>query len=442
MHSVIKMRRYILTFAIITMIATITSCALIDLNENKQRAQTRTRTHQTLSLPKSNPQPTPQPIPLSQHNWLTHTVAPGENLSTIFAKYGLSKKTLYQIVSTSEFSKEISGLHPGKIFKISINDSGDLDTLRYYPNKLVTLEIKQTAEGLESTKSVKKVEKQIVNARVKINSSLFSDAKATGLSDKLVMEIAQIFAWDIDFALDLQRGDEFTVIYEQLFLDGEKIGTGSILATEFINRGRPHIAVRYEDSNGDANYFTPDGKSLKKSFLRTPVQFARISSRFNLQRRHPVLNKIRAHKGVDYAAPTGTPIRATGNGKIVFKGRKGGYGRVVIVQHGKIYSTLYAHLSRFNNNIGKGAKVTQGQTLGYVGKSGLATGPHLHYEFRVNGRHKNPLTVKLPKSIPINKENLISFKTSTNPILSQLAALKSNMLAKIESTTTNETEHF
>ncbi len=442
MYSAIKTKRYILTIAIITMIAAISSCALIDMNTNKQQARARIRVHQTLSLPEVAPQPNTLPTEPIQQNWLTHKVASGENLSTIFSKYGLSKKTLHQIISTSKFSKEINSLHPGNIFEISIDDSGELNTLRYYPNKLVTLEIKQTAKGLESIKSVKKVEKQIVNAHAQINSSLFSDAKATGLSDKLVMEIAQIFAWDIDFALDLQRGDEFTVIYEQLVLNGEKIGTGSILAAEFVNRGRSHIAVRYEDSNGKASYFTPEGKSLKKAFLRTPVQFARISSRFNLQRRHPVLNKIRAHKGVDYAAPIGTPIRATGNGKIVFKGRKGGYGRVVILQHGEKYSTLYAHLSRFHKNIGKGAKVVQGQTLGYVGKSGLATGPHLHYEFRVNGQHKNPLTVKLPISVPIDQENLIAFKTSTGPILNQLATLKSNLLAKIEPTTTNKTSRF
>lgn len=440
MYSAKKTKRYTLTIAIAIMVATISSCALIDFGPSEHQA--RARVQKSLPLPKTDTQQTiAQPEPIAQ-NWLTHVVAPGENLSTIFSDHGLSKTTLHKITTTTEFSKEIGNIHPGKLFEILVDDSGKLQALKYHPDKRTTLAVKLTEQGLESTKTVKEIERQITNAHAQINSSLFSDAKAAGLSDKLVMAIAQIFAWDIDFALDLQPGDEFTVVYEQLFLDGEKIGSGQILATEFINKGQSHVAVQYEDSHGNVGYFTPDGKSLKKAFLRTPVKFARISSRFNLRRKHPVLNKIRAHKGVDYAAPTGTPVHATGNGKVIYKGRKGGYGRVVIVQHGKQYSTLYAHLSGYHKNIKKGTRVKQSQTIGYVGKSGLATGPHLHYEFRVNGQHKNPLTVQLPKSTPVNDLEFSNFKTRTGPLLSQLASLRSSLLAQAEQITPEKTNHL
>jgi murein DD-endopeptidase MepM/ murein hydrolase activator NlpD len=244
------------------------------------------------------------------------------------------------------------------------------------------------------------------------------------------MELANIFGWDIDFALDLRKNDQFSILYEKQFVDGEEIAAGNILAAEFSNRGKTFRAVRFVDPKGHANYFTPDGNSMRKTFLRTPVDFARISSRFNLKRKHPVLNQIRAHKGVDYAASTGTPIKATGDGKIIFRGWKGGYGRVVIVQHGQRYTTLYAHLSKFNHKRKKGGYVKQGQIIAYVGKSGLATGPHLHYEFRVNGVHRNPLTVPLPHAKPITKQYLAEFSKQTQPLISQLDQIKTVRLAQ------------
>lgn len=428
---------YILAALISATIVVISSCAFIDRNpENKQAEQ---RVLKSLPLPPVN-QETVRSLPTKFHeSWLTHTIRRGETLSSIFSNYNIAKRTLHKIVSTGWYAKELATVHPGKTLEILLDDVGRLQRLNYHQNRLNTLEVQSTPNGYEAFKVAKNVEKQITHAHTTINSSLFSDAKAAGLSDKLVMEIAQIFAWDIDFALDLKRGDEFTVIYEQLYVDGEKIGSGAVLATEFINKSKSHVAVRYQSSDGSANYFTPDGKSLRKAFLRTPVKFARISSHFNLKRRHPVLNKIRAHKGVDYAAPTGTPIRTTGNGKVVFRGRRGGYGRAIIVQHGKKYATLYAHLSSFKKNVKTGTKVTQGQTIGYVGKSGLATGPHLHYEFRVDGRHTNPLTVQLPKATPIDKANYALFKKRTTPILSQLASLKSNLLAQADKDTVNST---
>ena len=242
------------------------------------------------------------------------------------------------------------------------------------------------------------------------------------VEDKLIMELASIFGWDIDFVLDIRENDSFKMLYEEMFLDGEKIGTGNILAAEFTNKKKTYTAVRYVDAKGDAQYFAPNGDTMRKEFLRTPIEFARISSHFNLRRKHPILNKIRAHKGTDYAAPRGTPIRSAGDGKVVFAGVKGGYGKTIIIQHGQSYRTLYAHLKGYRKGIRVGKRVKQGQTIGYVGSSGLATGPHLHYEFHVNGRVRNPVTVKLPKAKAVAKAERPRFEKQIAPLVEQLSA--------------------
>lgn len=245
------------------------------------------------------------------------------------------------------------------------------------------------------------------------------------------MQLANIFAWDIDFALNLREGDQFSVIYEKLYINNQFIGPGKILAAKFINRGKSITAVRYKNPEGKVSYYTSGGDSMRKAFLRTPIDFARISSHFNLKRRHPVLNRIRAHKGVDYAARTGTPIKSAGDGKITYRGRKGGYGRVVIIQHGQKYSTLYAHMSKYRKGQSKGSRVKQGQVIGYVGKSGLASGPHLHYEFRVNGVHRNPLTVTLPNANPIQKKYKADFLAKSKVLLEQLEQLTPTNVATV-----------
>ena len=214
-----------------------------------------------------------------------------------------------------------------------------------------------------------------------IDSSLFEAGQRVGLSDNLIMQMAEIFGWDVDFALDIRAGDRFALVFEEQFKDGEKIGEGPIIAAEFINLGRRIRAVRYVDPEGKTDYFSPDGRSMRKAFLRTPVNFARISSRFSFSRRHPILHKMRAHRGVDYAAPRGTAVKASGDGRVIFASRKGGYGRTIIIRHGSAYTTLYAHLARFSKGVRPGKRVEQGQVIGYVGSTGLATGPHLHYEY-------------------------------------------------------------
>jgi len=266
-----------------------------------------------------------------------------------------------------------------------------------------------------------------------IENSLFLAGQSAGLSDSVIMELANIFGWDIDFALDIRTGDQFSVVYEEKYLDGEKIKDGDIIAAEFINSGESFRAVRYTDSKGETDYYSQNGRSMRKPFLRAPVDFARISSRFNLKRKHPLLNRIRAHKGVDYAASTGTPIKSSGSGKIIHRGTKGGYGRTIIVKHGTRYSTLYAHMHKYAKNTQVGKRVKQGQIIGYVGKSGLATGPHLHYEFRVNGVHRNPLTVKLPDAAPLPKSEMQRFKSATTEQFARLDLYSSTVVAQSQS---------
>jgi murein DD-endopeptidase MepM/ murein hydrolase activator NlpD len=237
-----------------------------------------------------------------------------------------------------------------------------------------------------------------------ISSSLFAAAAEVGLSTPVTVALAGVFGYDIDFLQDLRVGDRFNVVHQELWRDGAKVRDGAIVVAEFVNAGRVLRAVRFEHPDGDAEYYAPDGSSMRKALMRNPIDFARISSSFSLRRHHPILNKVRAHKGVDYGAPTGTPVRATGDGKVVFRGVKGGYGNTIIVRHGATFSTLYAHLSRFAPGLGTGSRVQQEQVIGYVGRTGLATASHLHYEVLVDGVHRNPRTVKLPDAAPIPAE--------------------------------------
>lgn len=358
----------------------------------------------------------------------THKIKNGESLSKIFSKRGLAISDLTKIIHANEIGKQFVSIVSGKELIIRTDSKGQLHQLVYAKNAIDTLKATRLDDSFNVEMTSKPIEIRITSLQTTINSSLFLDGKKAGLSDKSIMQLSEIFAWDIDFALNLRKNDQITVVYEKLFVDDKEIGTGNIISAEFVNQGHSYTAVRFEDVQGNASYFSPDGKSMRKPFLRTPVNFARISSHFNLKRRHPVLNRIRAHKGVDYAAKTGTPVKTTGDGKIIYRGRKGGYGRVVIVQHGKSYRTLYAHLSNYRKGQKVGSRVKQGQTIGYIGKSGLATGPHLHYEFRVNGVHRNPLTVKLPHTDPIKKSLLAEFKKQTQPLIAQLNKVKASHL--------------
>lgn len=360
-------------------------------------------------------------------------VKAGDTLSGIFDRLGIAKRALYELLQHKESKTRLSRLKPGQVLEFSLQPETGLQSLRYRIDAAQTLEVSRREDGFASTLVRKALDRRVKMAIGEIDSSLFLAGQRSGLSDNLIMQMVEILGWDIDFALDIRAGDRFTVIYEEMVdRGGTKVRDGNILAVEFVNQGRIIRAVRYQDPDGTTDYYSPDGHSMRKAFLRTPVKFSRISSGFTTRRWHPMLHRFRAHKGVDYAAPIGTPVKATGNGRVQFVGRKGGYGMTIVLQHGGDYSTLYAHLSRFARGLRSGQRVRQGQIIGYVGQSGLATGPHLHYEFRVRGQHRDPLTVRLPQAMPIAATHREDFSAQARPLLVQLDLLRRARLARNE----------
>ena len=343
--------------------------------------------------------------------WKMSPIKPGDTLAQIFLDQGVSSQVLYKITQT-EHGKSLGKINPKDKVGFQIDNQQILQSFRLEKSLFESYQFTLKEGQYKSLKII--LEPDVVEsfAQGTIDSSLFEAGIDAGMSNNVIMELATIFGWDVDFALDIRQGDNFSLIYQEKFLNGKKVGDGDILVARFENQGRIYTAVHYEDKKGYGQYFTPKGLSMRKAFLRSPVDFTRISSRFNLKRKHPILHKIRAHRGVDYAARRGTPIKAAGDGKVIFAGRKGGYGRVLILQHGTRYTTLYAHLKAFRRGIRVGKRVKQGQVVAYVGSSGLASGPHLHYEFRVNGSHRDPLRVRLPHAKPIDssyKENFLHY---------------------------------
>ncbi len=360
---------------------------------------------------------------------IAYKIKSGDSLASIFKQQGLSANLLHRIVHSSDTAKTLTDIRPGEMLYLALDDASNLMSLRLVHNKISSLEITPDGDSFNASLNNREVEVRSNHLSGTIENSLYVAAKKAGLSEKLIMQLADIFGWDVDFALEIRSGDRFTVIFQEDYLDGEKLKDGPILAAEFVNQGKTYRAIRYIDETGHADYYTPEGRSMRKAFLRAPVDFRRISSKFTQERWHPVLGKKRPHRGVDYAAKTGTPIKAAGDGKVIFRGKKGGYGNAVIIQHGQTYTTLYGHLSKFNKSAKRGSKVKQGQVIGYVGQTGLATGPHLHYEFRVNGVHRNPLTVKLPAAEPIAEKYRDDFIFKSQPLISKLELINRTIVA-------------
>jgi len=375
---------------------------------------------------------------LTPKQWREFEVKPGDSLARLFKRAKIQPQQLDELMKSGKAVKTLRRIFPKDVIRMLSNDKGVLQALRYDIDHKSYLMVERTSGVLVAKTYNHIIETRQTHASGIINSSLFLAAQDAGISQNVIMELANIFGWDIDFALDIRKGDNFTVLYEELFRNGEKISDGNILAAEFTNNNKTYRAVRYTNPQTNrSEYFTANGKSMRKAFLRTPVNFTRISSRFTVNRYHPILHKFRSHKGVDYAAKRGTPIHSAGDGKVIFKGKKGGYGKVMIVQHGTKYTTLYAHLKTYNRKLRVGSKVKQGQTIAYVGSSGLATGPHLHYEFRVNGTHRNPLTVKLPVSSPVPKRYMADFELTTTPVFAQLDLVSRAQQVALADTTKN-----
>ena len=369
--------------------------------------------------------------PTQADNWVDYTIQPGDSASVIFDKYQIHH-ALLELNEIPLAKKVLANIHPGKTLSMKLGWNG-LQELKYPLSETRHLTITRAGDHFSAKTIEKPVEVRRLSASGVIDSSLFLAGKRAGISDSLIMQLVDIFAYDIDFALDIRQGDRFDIIYDERYADGKPLKkSGPILAARFTNRNKTYTAFRFTDKNGKTGYYDAKGRSNRKAFIRTPVKFSRISSFFNPKRKHPILHTIRAHKGVDYAAPIGTPVKTTANGTVRFVGRKGGYGNVVVIKHFGGYSTLYAHLSKFKKGLKRGKRVKQGDVIAYVGKTGRATGPHLHYEFRVNGKHKDPLKVRLPNAPSLAGGDLSAFKAQTQPLLVQLKTLSSSQLATIE----------
>lgn len=397
----------------------------------EQPSDTRNSAKQRVDTSDGSTKPSTETAELtpSDPHYKVVKVANGDTLSTIFADVGLSASSLHEVLNSSKEAKQFSRLKVGQALEFQLSADGQLESLNSKLSDLESINLSRDDKGFSFKRDVVKPDVRTTYTRGVINSSLFLSAKRAGLSHGLTMDLANVFGYDIDFAMDIRDGDEFELVYEEKVVNDKQVGTGNILSARFTNRGKTFTAVRYTDKQGNTSYYSADGTSMRKAFIRTPVDFARISSRFSNGRRHPILNKIRAHKGVDYAAARGTPIKAAGDGKIALAGRKGGYGNTVVLQHGSRYRTLYAHMQGFAKGIRTGGNVKQGQIIGYIGTTGLSTGPHLHYEFQVNGTHVDPLSQKLPMADPIARNEKQRFMQLSTPLMARMDQEKTTLLA-------------
>ena len=362
-------------------------------------------------------------------NWQETTVVSGDNLTSAFKRLGLNARDVHAVANASTEQKPLRRLRPGEHIAINTDQDGKLAQVKYTRSTLEHYLYTRGEKGFIGTKVILQPDLIPTHTAAIINNSLSLDASRAGLSQAKIMELANIFGWDIDFALDIRKGDAFSVLYDEKFLNGEKVGTGDILAATFSNHGTTFSAVRFIEQNGAISYYTPDGKPMRKAFLRAPLDFTRISSNFSLRRKHPVHKRIKAHRGVDYAAPRGTPVYAAGDGKVIASGYSKANGNYVFIQHGGKYITKYLHLTKRLTR--KGKHVSQGKTIGTVGSTGYATGPHLHYEFLVNGVHRNPRTVKLPDAKTIAQSQRNEFIAQTAPLLNQLSQHKGMLVAQV-----------
>ena len=364
--------------------------------------------------------------------WQQERIQRNDSVASLLARLKINSEDKSGFLHDARNIKTMRRLVPGKTIHAQTTAAGELLALRYFPGGSEQLLVEKTDGTFKENKSQFNIETHIKMKSGVIRSSLFAATDGANVPDSVAIQIAEIFASDIDFHRDLRKEDRFKVVYELRYSNGEPTGAGRVLAVEFINKGKTYQAVYFEANDKERGYYTPDGKNLRRAFLRSPLKFSRISSGFTRSRYHPVLKKWRAHKGVDYAARRGTPVRATANGTVAVSTRQRGYGKLIILKHRGRYSTAYAHLSAFAKGLRKGKRVNQGDIIGYVGSTGLATGPHLHYEFRINGVQRNPLRVVMPAAIPLAAKNVPAFNKNTKPLMARLNMLRDTNLAFLD----------
>jgi Membrane proteins related to metalloendopeptidases len=352
--------------------------------------------------------------------WREERIQRGDTLGSVLARLGIEDVAAQNFLRTDPRARPLYQLKPGKAVRVQADDDSRLIALSYLAQGGELLTVKRVEDGFSAQSAPPGSTVRLELRAGEIRSSLFAASDAVGLPDAVTMQLAEIFSGDIDFHHDLRRGDWFTVVYEMRDIDGQSAGAGRIVAAEFVNKGNVYRAFSWQGPDGSEAYYAEDGKTLRKAFMRSPLSFTRITSGFSLARFHPFLQTWRAHKGVDFAAPTGTPVHAAGDGKVASAGWQSGYGNAVVLQHGATYSTVYAHLSRFATGIKPGARVAQGDVIGYVGQTGWATGPHLHYEFRVNNEQRNPMTIALPTAQPLPAAALGDYRERVSVLSAQL----------------------
>jgi len=355
--------------------------------------------------------------------WHETRIERGDTIASILQRLQIDETSAAQVLQRTRDARALYRLIPGRTVRAQTNATGQLLALRYL-NGTQLLKIDQSGDALQVWQGPATVETQVHMRSGEIVSSLFAATDAAGMSDAIAVQIADVFSTDIDFHRDLRRGDRFSAVYEVQYHQGEPVRSNRLLAAEFTNQGKTFHAVWFENPEGEGGYYTLDGKNIRKAFLRSPLEFSRISSGFTRARFHPVLKTWRAHTGVDYAAPTGTRVKVTGGGIVEFAGRQGGYGNLVVVRHQSKYTTWYGHLSGFAPGIHSGKRVAQGDIIGYVGSTGLATGPHLHYEFRINNAHQDPLRIAMPPAPPLAPQYRAAFDATSQPIAERLALLR------------------
>jgi len=364
--------------------------------------------------------------------WRDVRIQRGDTIASILNRLQIDDAAAVNFLRNAKDAKTLYQLVPGRSVRAKTTENGELIALRYIAADSTQLSVDRIGDEFKANEQAAPLDTRIVMKSGEISSSLFGATDAAGVPDAISTQMAEVFSSDIDFHLDIRKGDRFSVVYEMLYHNGEPVKAGRVLATQFINQGKTYQAVYFKDREGREGYYTPEGNNLRKAFLRSPLEFSRITSGFTNARFHPVLKTWRAHKGVDYGAPTGTRIRATADGTVAVAGKHSGYGNLIVIQHKGNLSTAYGHLSAFAKGLRKGARISQGDVIGYVGSTGLATGPHLHYEFRVAGVQRNPLTVPMPQSFPIAAQYKNDFFAAVRPLSAQLELLRGLNIASVE----------